>query len=58
MKQQNYGEIRQLLKCIKESGAAAKNDGDNVILNCLDEFDAIPSEVCVTSSTDRKACTG
>ncbi|KAJ6667217.1 hypothetical protein lerEdw1_017195 [Lerista edwardsae] len=44
VKQQNYSEIRQLLKCIKESGAAAKNDGDNVILNCLDEFDAIPSE--------------
>ncbi|XP_053130387.1 zinc finger FYVE domain-containing protein 26 isoform X2 [Hemicordylus capensis] len=44
VKQQNYTEIRQLLKCIKESGAAAKNDGDNVILNCLDEFDVIPSE--------------
>ncbi|XP_054825928.1 zinc finger FYVE domain-containing protein 26 [Eublepharis macularius] len=44
LKQQKYSEIRQLLKCIKESGVAAKNDGDNVILNCLDEFEAIPSE--------------
>ncbi|XP_062973637.1 zinc finger FYVE domain-containing protein 26 [Elgaria multicarinata webbii] len=44
VKQQNYSEIRQLLKCIKESGAADKNDGDNVILNCLDEFDSIPAE--------------
>uniref|UniRef100_A0A8D2LZ61 Zinc finger FYVE domain-containing protein 26 n=1 Tax=Varanus komodoensis TaxID=61221 RepID=A0A8D2LZ61_VARKO len=42
VKQQNYSEIRQLLKCIKESGAADKNDGDNVILSCLDEFDSIP----------------
>ncbi|XP_077178608.1 zinc finger FYVE domain-containing protein 26 isoform X2 [Paroedura picta] len=44
LKQQKYSEIRQLLKCIKESGVAAKNDGDNVILSCLDNFEAIPSE--------------
>ncbi|XP_061467048.1 zinc finger FYVE domain-containing protein 26 isoform X2 [Rhineura floridana] len=44
VKQQNYSEIKQLLKCIKESGVADKNDGDNVILNCLDEFDSIPAE--------------
>ncbi|KAL8169572.1 UNVERIFIED_CONTAM: Zinc finger FYVE domain-containing protein 26 [Gekko kuhli] len=44
LKQQKYSEIRQLLKCIKESGVAAKNDGDNVILNCLDNFEAIPSK--------------
>ncbi|XP_060119541.1 zinc finger FYVE domain-containing protein 26-like [Heteronotia binoei] len=44
LKRQKYSEIRQLLKCIKESGAAAKNDGDNVILNCLDDFEAFPSE--------------
>lgn len=45
VKQQSYSEIRQLIKCIKESGAADKNDGDNVILSCLDEFDSIPAEV-------------
>ncbi|KAH0620718.1 hypothetical protein JD844_021418 [Phrynosoma platyrhinos] len=44
VKQQNYSEIRQLIKCIKESGAANKNDGDNVILNCLDDFDSVPAE--------------
>nr|XP_020655714.1 zinc finger FYVE domain-containing protein 26 [Pogona vitticeps] len=44
VKQKNYSEIRQFLKCIKESGAANKNDGDNVILNCLDEFQSIPAE--------------
>ncbi|XP_074853319.1 zinc finger FYVE domain-containing protein 26 isoform X2 [Carettochelys insculpta] len=44
VKQQNYSEIRQLLKCVNESGVAAKNDGDNIILNCLHEFKDIPSE--------------
>ncbi|KFP49805.1 Zinc finger FYVE domain-containing protein 26, partial [Cathartes aura] len=33
VKQQKYTEIRQLLKCVSESGVAAKNDGDNIILN-------------------------
>ncbi|XP_030415647.1 zinc finger FYVE domain-containing protein 26 isoform X6 [Gopherus evgoodei] len=44
VKQRNYSEIRQLLKCVNESGVAAKNDGDIIILNCLDEFKDIPSE--------------
>lgn len=45
VKQQKYTEIRQLLKCVSESGVAAKNDGDNIILNCLNEFKNIPAEV-------------
>ncbi|XP_064000026.1 zinc finger FYVE domain-containing protein 26 isoform X3 [Pogoniulus pusillus] len=44
VKQQKYSEIRQLLKCVSESGVAAKNDGDNIILNCLHEFKNIPAE--------------
>ncbi|XP_033003272.1 zinc finger FYVE domain-containing protein 26 isoform X2 [Lacerta agilis] len=44
VKQQKYSEIRQLLKCIKESGAEDKIDGDNVLLNCLDDSDSIPAE--------------
>ncbi|XP_051476159.1 zinc finger FYVE domain-containing protein 26 isoform X2 [Apus apus] len=44
VKQQKYSEIRQLLKCVNESGVAAKNDGDNIILNCLNEFKSIPPE--------------
>uniref|UniRef100_A0A8C0EPY4 Zinc finger FYVE domain-containing protein 26 n=1 Tax=Bubo bubo TaxID=30461 RepID=A0A8C0EPY4_BUBBB len=44
VKQQKYSEIRQLLKCVNESGVAAKNDGDNIILNCLNEFKNIPAE--------------
>ncbi|XP_025940334.1 zinc finger FYVE domain-containing protein 26 isoform X2 [Apteryx rowi] len=44
VKQQKYSEIRQLLKCVNESGVAAKNDGDNIIINCLNEFKNIPAE--------------
>ncbi|XP_075281763.1 zinc finger FYVE domain-containing protein 26 isoform X2 [Opisthocomus hoazin] len=44
VKQQKYSEIRQLHKCVNESGVAAKNDGDNIILNCLNEFKNIPAE--------------
>lgn len=52
VKQQKYSEIRQLLKCVNESGVATKNDGDNIILNCLNEFKNIPAEVipfCIVS---------
>uniref|UniRef100_A0A8C0ERH3 Zinc finger FYVE domain-containing protein 26 n=1 Tax=Bubo bubo TaxID=30461 RepID=A0A8C0ERH3_BUBBB len=48
VKQQKYSEIRQLLKCVNESGVAAKNDGDNIILNCLNEFKNIPAEVSLS----------
>lgn len=44
VKLQKYSEIRQLLKCVSESGVAAKNDGDTIILNCLSEFKNIPAE--------------
>uniref|UniRef100_A0A8C9NG12 Zinc finger FYVE domain-containing protein 26 n=1 Tax=Serinus canaria TaxID=9135 RepID=A0A8C9NG12_SERCA len=44
VRQQKYSEIQQLLKCVNESGVAAKNDGDNIILNCLNEFKNIPAE--------------
>lgn len=52
VKQQKYSEIQRLLKCVNESGVAAKNDGDNIILNCLNEFKNIPAEVilsCIVS---------
>lgn len=48
VKQQKYSEIQQLLKCVNESGVAAKNDGDNIILNCLNEFRNIPAEVILS----------
>lgn len=48
VKLQKYSEIRQLLKCVSESGVAAKNDGDTIILNCLSEFKNIPAEVILS----------
>uniref|UniRef100_A0A2K6GRH0 Zinc finger FYVE-type containing 26 n=1 Tax=Propithecus coquereli TaxID=379532 RepID=A0A2K6GRH0_PROCO len=40
-----YSEIRQLLKCVSESGMAAKSDGDTILLNCLEAFKRIPPQV-------------
>ncbi|XP_069344138.1 zinc finger FYVE domain-containing protein 26 [Eulemur rufifrons] len=39
-----YSEIRQLLKCVSESGVAAKSDGDTILLNCLEAFKRIPPQ--------------
>ncbi|XP_064421077.1 zinc finger FYVE domain-containing protein 26 isoform X2 [Latimeria chalumnae] len=44
VKQRQYKEIKQLLKCVFESGAAAKNDCDNIILSCIEVADKGPSE--------------
>lgn len=45
MEREKYGEIRQLLKCVSESGMAAKSDGDTILLNCLEAFKRIPPQV-------------
>ncbi|XP_016044934.1 zinc finger FYVE domain-containing protein 26 isoform X2 [Erinaceus europaeus] len=39
-----YSEIRQLLKCVSESGMAARSDGDTILLNCLEAFKRIPPQ--------------
>ncbi|XP_029454718.1 zinc finger FYVE domain-containing protein 26 isoform X2 [Rhinatrema bivittatum] len=44
MKQHHYSEIQQLLKCVSESGIAAADDCDNIILNCIQEIEGIPSD--------------
>ncbi|MBN3313649.1 ZFY26 protein, partial [Atractosteus spatula] len=43
VKQHQYKEIRQLLKCVSESGAATKNDCDDIILNCVVAADKGPA---------------
>ncbi|XP_038621532.1 zinc finger FYVE domain-containing protein 26 isoform X1 [Tachyglossus aculeatus] len=43
VKRENYGEIRQLLKCVSESGMAAENDGDTILLSCLEGYRSIPA---------------
>ncbi|KAM5274232.1 zinc finger FYVE domain-containing protein 26 isoform 2-T2 [Ctenodactylus gundi] len=44
VEKEKYGEIRQLLKCVSESGMAARSDGDTILLNCLDAFKRIPPQ--------------
>ncbi|XP_024904898.1 zinc finger FYVE domain-containing protein 26 isoform X2 [Pteropus alecto] len=44
VEKEKYSEIRQLLKCVSESGMAAKSDGDTILLNCLEAFKRIPSQ--------------
>lgn len=61
VKHRQYREIRQLLKCVSESGAATKNDCDNIILSCIEAADKVPSEakeldslILEMKSTDNK----
>ncbi|XP_004837399.1 zinc finger FYVE domain-containing protein 26 isoform X2 [Heterocephalus glaber] len=44
VEKEKYSEIRQLLKCVSESGMAAKSDGDTILLNCLHAFKRIPPQ--------------
>ncbi|KAM5175812.1 zinc finger FYVE domain-containing protein 26 isoform 1-T1 [Callospermophilus lateralis] len=44
VEKEKYSEIRQLLKCVSESGMAAKSDGDTILLNCLEAFKRIPPQ--------------
>nr|XP_058149211.1 zinc finger FYVE domain-containing protein 26 isoform X2 [Dasypus novemcinctus] len=44
VEREKYSEIRQLLKCVSESGAAARSDGDTILLNCLEAFKRIPPQ--------------
>lgn len=44
LKRQHFGEFRQLLKCVRESGVAAENDIDNIIYQSLEEHVHISGE--------------
>ncbi|XP_069064972.1 zinc finger FYVE domain-containing protein 26 isoform X1 [Pleurodeles waltl] len=44
LKRQHFGEFRQLLKCVRESGVAAENDIDNIIFQSLQEHEHISGE--------------
>lgn len=45
VEREKFGEIRQLLKCVSESGMAAQSDRDTVLLNCVEAFRRIPPQV-------------
>uniref|UniRef100_A0A8P4GHM9 Zinc finger FYVE domain-containing protein 26 n=1 Tax=Dicentrarchus labrax TaxID=13489 RepID=A0A8P4GHM9_DICLA len=51
VRQRQYGAVRQLLKCVGESGAATKNDCDALILSCAKELESLILE---TKSTESK----
>uniref|UniRef100_A0A8C4ZJA5 Zinc finger FYVE domain-containing protein 26 n=1 Tax=Gadus morhua TaxID=8049 RepID=A0A8C4ZJA5_GADMO len=43
-RQRQYAAIRQLLKCVGESGTATKNDGDAIVLSCLSVAEKPPAD--------------
>ncbi|KAG5266093.1 hypothetical protein AALO_G00249720 [Alosa alosa] len=44
VRQRQYVAVRQLLKCVGESGAATKNDCDAIVLSCISLADKAPAD--------------
>ncbi|KAM6969170.1 zinc finger FYVE domain-containing protein 26 [Tautogolabrus adspersus] len=44
VRQRQYGAVRQLLKCVGESGTATKNDCDALILSCVSVAEKGPAD--------------
>lgn len=44
VRQRQYGAVKQLLKCVGESGTATKNDCDALILSCVSAADKVPTD--------------
>ncbi|TDG99134.1 hypothetical protein EPR50_G00208230 [Perca flavescens] len=60
-RQRQYGAVRQLLKCVGESGTATKDDCDALILSCVSIADKGPADakeleslILETKSTESK----
>ncbi|XP_034713924.1 zinc finger FYVE domain-containing protein 26 isoform X1 [Etheostoma cragini] len=60
-RQRQYGAVRQLLKCVGESGTATKDDCDALILSCVSVADKGPADakeleslILETKSTESK----
>ncbi|TNN64156.1 Zinc finger FYVE domain-containing protein 26 [Liparis tanakae] len=61
VRQRQYGAVRQLLKCVGESGTATKNDCDALVLSCVAIADKGPADakeleslILETKSTESK----
>lgn len=61
VRQRQYGAVRQLLKCVSESGTATKNDCDGLILSCVSIAEKGPADakeleslILETKSSDSK----
>lgn len=44
IRQRKYAAVKQLLKCVGESGTATKNDCDSLILSCVSSADKAPAD--------------
>ncbi|XP_031436154.1 zinc finger FYVE domain-containing protein 26 isoform X2 [Clupea harengus] len=44
VRQRQYSAVRQLLKCVGESGTATKNDCDAIVLRCISVADKAPAD--------------
>lgn len=45
VRQRQYGAVRQLLKCVGESGTATKDDCDALILSYISAAEKAPADV-------------
>lgn len=45
VRQRQYGAVRQLLKCVGESGTATRGDCDALILSCISVAEQDPADV-------------
>lgn len=45
IRQRQYSSVRQLLKCVGESGTASKHDCDAIVLSCVSVADKNPADV-------------
>lgn len=45
VRQRQYPSVRQLLKCVGESGTASKHDCDAIVLSCVSIADKSPADV-------------
>lgn len=45
VRQRHYPSVRQLLKCVGESGTASKHDCDAIVLSCVSVADKSPADV-------------
>lgn len=44
IRQRQYSSVRQLLKCVGESGTASKHDCDAIVLSCVSVADKNPAD--------------
>uniref|UniRef100_A0A3Q2YBX0 Zinc finger, FYVE domain containing 26 n=1 Tax=Hippocampus comes TaxID=109280 RepID=A0A3Q2YBX0_HIPCM len=54
VRHRKFAAVRQLLKCVNESGTATKSDSDALILSCVEAAKELESLILETKSTENK----